>query len=174
MATGVILLFPGGFGPDGSGSGNNTAALSYEVSSGAQTSNTPKLSRMKLLFDPNTDEHWMFQFQMPTDYASGGALRGKVAVASVSPGNLIMKAGIAEASGNRTDDVFLAADLSSAITMPATASQEVEFVITLTMTGIAANDEVIVFIGRDADNGSDTVNSFDAELTSLSLEYTTT
>lgn len=174
MATGYIFLFPGGFAPNGSGSGNNTAALSYEVSTGTQTTNTPKVSRLKLLFDPTTDEHWLFQFQMPGDYASGGTLRGKIGVNAASPGNVIMKAGISEATGNRTDDVFLAADLSSAVAMPSTANQVTEFTITLTMTDIAANDEVVLFIGRDADNASDTVNSDDVELTSLTFEYTTT
>lgn len=174
MATGYLILFPGGFAPDGSGSGNNTAALSYEVSTGTQTTNTPKVSRLKLLFDPTTDEHWEFQFKMPGNYASGGTLRGQIGVNAVSPGNVIMKAGISESSGNRTDDLFLAADVSSAIAMPATANQGTEFTITLTMTSIAANDEVVVFGGRDADNASDTVNSNDAELTSLNFEYTTT
>ncbi|MCR4300212.1 MAG: hypothetical protein NUV51_01235 [Sulfuricaulis sp.] len=174
MTTGYLNLFPGGVAPDGSGTGNNTAALSYEVSTGVQTTNTPKVTRHKLLFDPTTDEHWMFQFKMPGDYASGGTLRGQIGVNAVSPGNVIMKAGISESIGNRTDDVFLAADLSSAIAMPATANQGTEFTIPLTMTNIAANDEVVIFIGRDANNASDTVNSNDVELTSLNFEYTTT
>jgi hypothetical protein len=41
------------------------------------------------------------------------------------------------------------------------------------MTSIAANDPVTLFIGRDADNGSDTVNSNDVFLYSLTFEYTT-
>lgn len=174
MATAYVPLFQGGFAPDGSGSGNNTAALSYEVSTGTQTTNTPKVTRFKLLFDPATDEHWLFQFKMPGDYASGGTIRGQIGVNAVSPGNVIMKAGISESSGNRTDDLFLASDLSSAIAMPATANQGTEFTIALTMTSIAANDEVVLFVGRDADNASDTVNSNDVELTSATFEYTTT
>lgn len=174
MATGYITLFPGGEATDATGTGNNPAALSYEVSSGTQTSNTPKVSRLKLLFDPTTDEHWVFQFKMPGDYASGGTLRGQIGVNAVSPGNVYMKGGISESSGDRTDDLFLAADSSGAIAMPATANQGTEFTIALTMTSIAANDEVVVFIGRDADNASDTVDSDDAQLTSLNFEYTTT
>lgn len=172
MATGRIIIFPGGFAPDGSGAGNNTAALSYEVSTGTQTVNTPKVTRHKLLFDFATDEHWMFQFKMPGDYVSGGTLRGQIGVNAVSPGNVIMKGGASESTGNRTDDVFLAADVSAAIAMPATANQGTEFTIGLTMTSIAANDEVILFVGRDANNASDTVNANDVELTSLNLEYT--
>lgn len=171
MASGYVVLFPGGGAPDGSGTGNNTAALSYEVSTGSQTANTPKVTRYKLLFDPTTDEHWLFQFKMPGDYASGGTLRGQIGVAAVSPGNVIMKGGISESSGNRTDDVFLAGDVSAAVTMPGTANQGTEFTLALTMTNIVANDEVVVFLGRDADNASDTVNANDVELTSLNFEY---
>lgn len=174
MVTGYLPLFPGGFASDGSGTGNDLAALAFEVSTGVQTTNTPKVSRLKVSFDPTTDEHWLFQFKMPGDYASGGTLRGQIGVNAVSPGNVIMKAGISESSGNRTDDVFLAADLSSAITMPATANQGTEFTIALTMTSIAANDEVVIFIGRDADNVNDTVNANDVDMTSITFEYTTT
>lgn len=173
MATGYLHLFPGGFPPDGSGSGNNAAALSSEVSTGTQTTNTPKVTRLKLLFDPATDEHWLSQFIMPGDYASGGTLRGKFKSAATS-GNLVMKAGISEATGAVTDDVFLAADVSAATATNGTAHVETEFTIALTMTSIAANDEVVLFIGRDADNASDTINSNDVELTSLTFEYTTT
>ncbi len=171
MSTGYIILFPGGLAPDGSGSGNNTAALNYTVSTGTQTSNTPKVANFSLLFDPTTDEHWMFHFQLPGDYASGGTLRGKIRSAAIT-GNVIMKAGISESTGDVTNDVFLAADLSSAIAVSGTANQEVEFTITLTMTSVAANDNIVVFIGRDADNASDTVNNNDVELDVLNFEYT--
>lgn len=172
MPTRYMALFPGGHATDGSGTGNDAAALSQEVSTGTQTTNTPKVTRFKLLFDPTTDEHWQFQFKMPGDYSSGGTLRGQIGVNAVSPGNVIMKAGISESSGNRTDDLFLAADVSGAIAMPGTANQGTEFTIALTMTSIVANDEVVLFIGRDADNASDTVNSDDVDLTSLTFEYT--
>ena len=173
MATGYVLLFPGGYGPDASGTGNNSAALDYLVSTGTQTTNTPKLSRLRLAFDSATDEHWMFELKMPGDYSSGGTFRGSVATAATT-GNIIMKAGIGESSGTNTDDVFLAADVSSAIAASGTANTEVEFTITLTMTSIAANDPVVLFIGRDADNSSDTVNSNDVYLYDLTMEYTTT
>ena len=86
MATGFIALFPGGIAPDGSGSGNNTAALSYEVSAAVQTTNTPKATQLKLLFDGATDEHWLFSFLLPGNYASGGTLRGKVKFTSAITG----------------------------------------------------------------------------------------
>ncbi len=172
MGTGYILLFPGGTAPDGSGTGNNSAALSYVVSTGTQTANTPKVSRLILSFDATTDEHWLFQFQMPGDYGSGGTFRGKIKSAATT-GNVIMKGGISESTGDVTDDLFLAADTSAATAVSGTANTEVAFTITLTVTNIAANDEVVIFIGRDADNASDTVDANDIDLTSLTFEYTT-
>jgi len=176
MATGVINLFPGGVAPDGSGSGNNPASLTFEVSSGTQTTNTPKSSQLKLLFDGSTDEHWMFTVLLPGDYASGGTLRGKVKFTAATSGSAIMKAGQASTTDSSTDDdakVFTAADVSSSITAPATQGQVVEFTIALTTTGMAVHRFCSVFIGRDPDNASDTIAT-DLELLALNLEYTTT
>ena len=173
MATAYLNLFPGGVAPDGSGTGNNTAALSYVVSTGTQTTNTPKVTFLELLFDATTDEHWLFSFYMPGDYASGGTLRGAIKSATVSAGNAIMKGGISPQTGAVNDDIFNAVDLSAAIALPATAEQEIEFTITLTMTGVGANEHVVIFIGRDPDNASDTATG-DVKLVALNFEYTTT
>src|SRR3972149_8831079 len=104
MGTGTLNLFPGGIAPDGSGTGNNTAALSYEVSTGTQTTNTPKATQLKLLFDGTTDEHWLFGFLIPGDYLSGGTLRGVVKFTSATSGNAIMKAGQVTTVNDSTDD----------------------------------------------------------------------
>ena len=176
MATGTISLFPGGIAPDGSGAGNNTAALSYEVSTGTQTANTPKVSQLKILFDGVTDEHWLFSGLMPGDYASGGLLRGIVKFTSAITGNAVMKGGVYASVNGSTDDdagVFAAADLSAAIAAPATQGQTVEFTITLTATNVAANRKVVFFVGRDPDNASDDITT-DLELTAMNFEYTTT
>ena len=176
MATGTVILFPGGIGADGTGSGNNSAALSYRVSTGTQTANTPKAAFVELLLDPTTDEHWLYSFMMPFNYASGGTLRGTIKSAATS-GNVIMKAGqvsIIVSSTATNAAVYAAADLSSAIAIAGTAGQEVQFTITLTMTNAAAGRHILIFGGRDADNASDTVNANDVELTTLNFEYTTT
>ena len=175
MATGHILLFPGGVAPDGSGTGNNTAALSYEVSAGTQTTNTPKATQLKLLFDGATDEHWLFSFLIPSDYSSGGTLRGEVKFTSATTGNAIMKGGQVTAVTGSTDDdaiVFAAGDLSAAIAANATQGLTTSFTIALTTTNMLANDKCVVFIGRDPDNASDTITT-DLELLALTLEYTT-
>jgi len=176
MATGYIQLFPGGIAPDGSGTGNNTAALSYEVSGAGQTSNTPKATQLKLLFDGTTDEHWLFSFLLPGNYASGGTLRGTATFTTAASGTAVMKAGQAISIDSTTDDdalVFVAADVSSAISAPGTQGQTVGFTITLTATNMAANRKIVIFIGRDPDNGSDNIAT-DLELLALNFEYTTT
>lgn len=176
MATGFLNLFPGGLAPDGSGTGNNTAALSYEVSGAAQTANTPKVTQLKLLFDGATDEHWLFSLLLPGDYASGGTLRGKVKFTSAVTGNAIMKASQKATIDSSTDDdalAFVAAVLSAAIAAPATQGQVVEFTVALTTTDMAANRKCVIFIGRDPDNASDTITT-DLELLALNFEYTTT
>ena len=176
MATGFIALFPGGIAPDGSGSGNNTAALSYEVSAAVQTTNTPKATQLKLLFDGATDEHWLFSFLLPGNYASGGTLRGKVKFTSAITGTAIMKGGQVSTVDSSTDDdalTFAAADLSASISAPGTQGQTVEFTVTLTATNMAVNRKVVLFIGRDPDNASDTITT-DLELMNLTFEYVTT
>ncbi len=176
MATGHVILFPGGWAPDGSGTGNNPAALSYEVSTGTQTTNTPKVTQIKLLFDGATDEHWIFGFLMPSDYLSGGTLRGKVKFTTATSGTAIMKAGQKSSTDSSTDDdasVYVAADVSSSITAPGTQGQTIGFTITLTTTDMAASRKINIFIGRDPDNASDTITT-DLELLDLNFEYTTT
>ena len=176
MATGILNLFPGGVAPDNTGTGNATAALSYEVSAAAQTANTPKATQLKLLFDGATDEHWTFSFELPSDYASGGTLRGVVKFTTAVSGTAIMKAGQVSTINSSTDDdalVYAAADLSASITAPATQGQTVEFTITLTTTNMAVNRKIAMFIGRDPDNASDTITT-DLELLAINFEYTTT
>jgi len=173
MATQYLELFPGGVAPDGSGTGNNTAALSYEVSGAAQTTNTPKVSQLKLLFDGATDEHWMFSFVLPGNWVSGGTLRGIVKFTSATTGNAIMKAGQVSTVDSSTDDdalTFAAADVSASIAAPATQGQTVTFTIALTTTNMAANRKIVVFVGRDPDNASDTITT-DLELLVLQCEY---
>lgn len=171
-STGYMILYPGGFPGDGASSSAN-ASQELQISSTAAGSNKPKLARSRLAFDSATDEHWYFQFKMPGDYASGGTLRGSQSTAATS-GNVLWKAGIGEASGDNSNDGFNAADNSAATAASGTANTEVEFTIALTMTSIAANDPVTIFFGRDADDGSDTVNANDVYLNELTFEYTTT
>lgn len=172
--TGYIILFPGGVGTDSTGTTNNSAALSMDVSTGTQTANTPKATALKLLFDGTTDEHWTFSFQTPGDYLSGCTLRGHVKFTSATSGAAIMKAGQVSTTDSSTDDdvtVFVAGDLSASITAPGTQGQTVEFTIACTATNMGAEKLIREFIGRDPDHASDTITT-DLELMDLMLEYT--
>lgn len=177
MATSrLVLPFPGGSPPDASGAGNNPATPARVVSSGTQTTNTPKASYWSLLFDQSTDEHWEWAFPLPADYVSGGTLKLYWGAVPTS-GNVIWKAGVVMGEPSSEDldaSVFVAADATAATAVPGTAGQFKETSITLTMTGADVSggaDFVILFIGRDADNGSDTAAG-DAFLVGAVLEYT--
>jgi hypothetical protein len=175
MATSrLVLPIPGGVAPDASGSGNASARPEKVVSSGTQTTNTPKASYVHLLYDPSTDQHWMWHFILPGDYSSGGTLRLKWGQKGTSAGNVVWKGGQVSATDSSTDmdaAVFTAADVSSADAAPTTTEQVTTSTIALTATGMSASREIVVFIGRDADNGSDTCAA-DATLVGVTLEYT--
>lgn len=175
MATGRMILFPGGGPPDATDTGNNPASFTFESSSGTQTANTPKARQAKLLFNADTDEHWEFSFIMPGDYSSGGTLRGVFKMTSATSGTVKWKGGQVSTLDSSTDDdakVFVAADVASNATVPGTQGQTVSFTIALTMTGASANRHCTIFVGRDADDGTNDTATGDAELLSLTFEYT--
>lgn len=176
MATGVIVLsIPGGVAPDGSGSGNAPARPEKVVSSGTQTTNSSKASYVHLLFDPATDQHWMWVFTLPTDYASGGTLRLTWATKGTSTNAVYWKGATVCGTVGTTDmdasvfDTVVTGNGAGASTQGVTT----QTTLALTMTGAAANVPIIVMIGRDADNASDT-NASDACLLAATFEYTTT
>ena len=176
MATGYIIL-PASGGVAPSGLTNNIAAEQINVdSSGAATAAYPKVRYTELNFDQTTDEHWLYPILLPANYASGGLVRLKWG-AKVTSGNVIWKAGIMPAVDNSTDvdaSVFNAGDLSSALAVPTVVGRiAAATTIALTMTGAAANQFIVIFIGRDADNASDTAAG-DATVYVASFEYTTT
>lgn len=176
MTTGRVLLpIPGGVAPDGSGSGNNPATPEKVVSSGSQTSNSPKATYVRLLFDPTTDEHWLWDFELPGDYASGGTLRLKFSNKGTSTNGVTWKAGTAIAVVGTTDKDAIVFDtvVTANATPSATTGITTEVTLTLTMTNAAANRPMVLFVGRDPDNASDT-NASDMALEEATFEYTTT
>jgi hypothetical protein len=158
---------------DGTGTINNPATPELVVSTGTQTTNTPKLSYMGWLFDQSTDEHVICRGRLPSNWSSAATLK-ILYTAKATSGDVIWKAGLAPLTAS-TDDLdvalFLAGDLATANTVPATQGHFKEVSITLTATGLAAGDFVVLFIGRDADNGSDTLAA-DAVLVDFELVYT--
>lgn len=177
MTTGyVILPVAAAETPDGSGSGNNPAALEPVVNSGTQTTNAPKVSYVTWLFDAATDEHLMFPFIIPGDYASGGTVRLKWSAKGTS-GNAVWKAAVAQVTDGTTDldsgnTLFDTVATSSADAAPGTVGITKESTITLAGSYTAGRLAVLM-IGRDADNGSDTLAA-DAVLIGATFEYVTT
>jgi len=180
MAVGTILLFPGGYGGDGT-AGSISATPVLQVSTGAASGNIPKLFRMSLKFDSATDWHWYGNFKLPQNYngtqaATYPLVRGSFSTDIAGGGtNIQMKFGLCKASGANNDDVYIAADVSGAVATHATAQTEQEFTIqTVTATSYAAGDTIAWFIGRDADSGTDSATTANLYLYNLAFEYTTT
>jgi hypothetical protein len=126
-----------------------------------------------LLFDPTTEEHWLWTFELPPDYASGGTLTLVWSTKGTSTAQVVWKAtsvclvaGTTDLDAAIFDTVVTVAGTPSATQGIATRST-----VALTMTNAAAGRAIIVMVGRDCDNGSDT-NANDACLISASFEYT--
>ena len=169
----IVLPIPGGFAPDGSGSGNNPATPEPMISGGSQTSNSPKASNIWLLFDPSTDEHWLWTFELPGDYASGGTVAVIWSTKGTSTNSVYWKAAAAIGVVGTTDWDQIVFDTVVTGNGAASSTQGVttRTTMALTMTNAAANRPMILMIGRDADNGSDN-NANDACLISATFEYT--
>ena len=174
MATSRIPLpIPGGIAPDGSGSGNNPATPEVMVSSAGQTTNAAKATTIWLLFDPATDEHWLWALELPGDYVSGGTLRLTWSTKGTSTNAVYWKGAAAIGVVGTTDMDAIAFDTVVLGNGAGASTQGVttQTTIALTMTNAAANRPMILMVGRDADNGSDT-NASDACLISCTFEYT--
>lgn len=176
MTTGYIPLpIPGGFPPDGSGTTNNAAQPEKIISSGTQTTNAPKLSYFGLLFDPTTDEHWMWDFILPGDYASGGTLRLLYSNKGTSTNGVTWKGatGIMVVGTTDKDAAVFDTVVTANSTPNATTGITTQATLTLTMTNAVANAPITIMVGRDPDNASDT-NTSDMRLEEVTFEYTTT
>lgn len=174
MATGSILLpVEAAVFPDGSAS-NAFPALGLVKSSAS----APTPYFYQLSFDASTEEQCMWSFRVPDNYASAPVLKVIYKMATATTGNVIIESRLAAVSdGDATDldaKAFSTANTSAATAVPGTAGHI--DVITLTMTNadsLAAGDFAILYLNRDAANGSDTATG-DMEVVAVSLTYTTT
>jgi hypothetical protein len=171
----MVVPIPGGQAPDGSGTINNPATPEVGISSGTQTTNSPKSTQQWLLFDPATDEHWMWTFHLPGDYSSGGTVRLTWSTKGTSTNAVFWKAAIAIAIVGTTDFDAIVFDtvVTGSGNGAATQGITTQTTVALTMTNAAANRACVLMIGRDADNASDT-NASDAVLHAVMFEYTGT
>lgn len=168
----IILPVTGGFPPDGSGSGNNPATPEPMISGGTQTSNSAKASNIWLLFDASTDEHWLWTFELPSDYVSGGTLAVIFSTKGTSTNAVVWKgaAAIGVVGTTDWDQIVFDTVVTASGTPSATQGVTTRTTMTLTMTNAAANRPITIMVGRDADNGSDT-NANDACLIACTFEY---
>lgn len=173
MATGSISL-PIGAAVLPDGSASNAAPAIQRVKSSASA---PSPYFLQACFDAATKEQLMWSFRMPPDYASAPVLKVQYKMASATSGNVIFEGRIAAVTDGDATDVdakaFAAANTSSATAVPGTAGHIDE--ISLTMTNadsVAAGDFVVLYLARDAANGSDTASG-DMEIIGVALTYTT-
>jgi len=176
MTTGYVTLpIPGGIAPDGSGTVNIAATPEVMISSGTQTTNSPKVTRIWLLMDPTTDEAWMWSFTLPGDYASGGTIRATFSTKGTSANGITLKGAAAiQVTGTTDSDAAVFDTVVTANGTPSTTQGiQTQITLALTMTNAAANRPCVLMLGRDPDNASDT-NANDLCLQEATFEYTTT
>ena len=154
---------------------SNPATLTKVTSSATATTNTPKPTYNKLEYNDSTDKHAIFNLPIPADYLSTAAPVLKIWwTAAPTSGNVVWIAGLGVVVVGTTDfdaSTFLAADSFGAIAVPGTAGIVKTSSVTLTATGLVAAGFASLFIGRDADAGTDTAVG-NAELLGAVLEYT--
>ncbi len=137
---------------------NPAVVSSLQASTASVTTNTPAVSWYRLEFDQSTDQTAAWNFRVPSDWLSGMTIVIKWA-AAVASGNVVWKAGLSIDTDGSTDHrarTYVAGDLSSVVAAPTTLGQTKETSWALTTTGLTAGMLVSIFLGRDADNGSDT------------------
>lgn len=172
MATGSILLSPlAALIPDGSAS--NAAPAMQRVKSSA-TAPAPYFGQ--LAFDASTKEQVCWSFRMPADYLSAPVLKVAYKMASATSGNVVIEGRVAAVSDGDSTDVdakaFATTNTSSATAVPGTAGFPDEISLALTNAdSLAAGDFVVLYLSRDAANGSDTATG-DMEVTAVALTYT--
>lgn len=153
-------------------SANNAAAqIQHKTSSGG----TLHPAWKEALFDDTTDEHIMFNFLMPDNYASAPVVDVYYKCASATANDVCFAAAIAATTPDDAADVdakaFDTANTNTD-TVPGTAGHEA--VVSITMTNadsVAANDDVVLVVFRDV--SGDGVTG-DVEVRLCVLRYTST
>ncbi len=173
MRTSTILLAPGGATlPDGS-AGNAAPTRQRTKSSAA----APSLHFYELLFDPDTDEMCYWVFRCPVTYLSTLVVKIQWKANAVV-GDVVWAARVAAitpADVDTPNEKALAAASTVTTTVNAVEARRlIESSITLAnLDGLAANDFLVLYVARDADNVADTC-LVDAEMVAVTLEFTDT
>lgn len=136
-----------------------------EASGAAAPTNGQQLRRRFLPYDPTTDEGAFFIYTLPSNYSSGGTLSFRWS-SNATSGNVIWKTAYALETVGTTDFdgvAFGTVTAAAASAANATAGVATSVSIDLGVTGATAGQVLYIYLGRDADNASDTVNANDAE-----------
>lgn len=166
----VILSIPGGYAPS-----VNPAALELVTSSAGPTPNAPLVEYYQIVYDPTVDQSWFWKFTLPGNYDSGGVLRLTWATKGTNVSPVVWKAATVSLVVGTTDaDIAVFDTVVTASDAPNTTEGiTTQTTLTLSMDNAAVNRPIILMIGRDADNGSDTNPNFAVLLEGM-FEYVTT
>ncbi len=176
MATGRLLLW---FGDETDPASNAPAAVASTASSASAPTNGQQLRFRSRDFDQSTDEGLFWYVALPSNYSSGGTVNLNW-LTTVTSGNVVWKTGfvvVHPASEGSPTDLDAAAigtvTAASAAAAPGTAGQVKQTSIDVGVTGAHAGDLLVVYVGRDADNASDTVAADVKLLEPTSITFTT-
>jgi hypothetical protein len=174
MATGSVTWTPGSFTmPDGS-----TSNLAPGIRPVKSSATAPAPWRLHALFDASTDEWCCLNGRVPANFASAPVLKVQYKMASAVTGVVKIEGRVACITpGDTTDADAKAFDTANTTTgtVPATTAGKIaELSLTLTTNdSMAAGDDLIIRFSRLGSDAADTATG-DMEVTSVTLEYTTT
>lgn len=173
MATGTIELLPGAATFPDASTGNAACGLSRRQGTEAN----PKKHFLTLDYDGagSTAEYAWWQFRMPTDYSSGGALKIEW-MANATAGDVKLQARVGAITAADADTPMEHAQAAAATVTTTTNATEARrqnsSSITLTMDSAAAADIIFLTLFRDPSDAADTCTA-DAEVIAAVFEYTT-
>lgn len=164
--------------PDGTaGNAAATKVTNYD-NTGTKTTNACNPGMTVYSFDKSTDQHLMIDFVVPYNYVSGGTVRMWPTTA-VTSGNIVMKSAFARVPTTTNfltaNTLFDAVQISGVVAVGDAAGKPVELTMTTIggsagATNLTPNQKVILMIGRDADNVSDTADGL-VYLSGFQFEY---
>ena len=173
----ILLPIPQADLPNASGTVNNPAEMIREVSTATnRPANTPKVTRTYARFDPSTAEHLMWTRKAEANWGTPVYVDLEWKSATGTTNAVQWKAAIAPEVPGTTDDdiaIFNAAVLGSGQTCATAQGKSKQLTLTVSATGVAADRQYTVMIGRHATGAADT-HASDAILMHARLRYTPT
>ena len=151
-------------------------AVATSTSTVAAGTNSVALRYRTRGFSPSTDNTIELHYVLPTDYVSGGTLNVSW-ISTNTTGNFLFKTAfvsIPMQTTTITGNAFGAVTSTSAIAVATNAGMEKTTSIALGLTSATAGSRLVVMLGRDADDVSDTATATTSLMEPWSLSFTTT